>query len=462
MKRIKIKDITEKFLGESITICGWIRTVREQKSFTFLEVNDGSTLHNFQAILESTVPSYAELLAKLSTGASVAVMGTLVKSVGSKQPLEIKVSEIKIFGTCPAEEYPLQKKRHSFEFLRTIAHLRPRTNTQGAVMRVRNALGFATHLFFQERGFLYVNTPIITTSDCEGGGQQFLVTTLDIDKPPRTQEGKVDYSKDFFSKPAYLTVSGQLNGETYACAFSDIYTFGPTFRAENSHTTRHLSEFWMIEPEMAFTDLLGNMDCAEEYLKFVVSYVLTNCPEDMEFFDQFIEKGLIERLQNVVNNSFARITYTEAIDILQKSKKAFEFPCDWGSDLQSEHERYLAEEHFKKPVILTNYPEHIKAFYMKANEDGKTVAAMDILVPKIGEIIGGSQREDRLDVLEKKILAMNLRPEDYWWYLELRKYGTIPHSGFGCGFERLVLFATGMENIRDVIPFPRFPGNAEF
>ncbi len=462
MKRIKIKDITEKFLGESITICGWIRTVREQKSFTFLEVNDGSTLHNFQVILESTIPSYTELLAKLSTGASVAVMGTLVKSVGNKQPLEIKASEIKIFGTCPAEEYPLQKKRHSFEFLRTIAHLRPRTNTQGAVMRVRNALGFATHLFFQERGFLYVNTPIITTSDCEGGGQQFLVTTLDIDKPPRTQEGKVDYSKDFFSKPAYLTVSGQLNGETYACAFSDIYTFGPTFRAENSHTTRHLSEFWMIEPEMAFTDLLGNMDCAEEYLKFVVNYVLTNCPEDMEFFDQFIEKGLIERLQNVVNNSFARITYTEAIDILQKSKKAFEFPCDWGSDLQSEHERYLAEEHFKKPVILTNYPEHIKAFYMRANEDGKTVGAMDILVPKIGEIIGGSQREDRLDVLEKKILAMNLRPEDYWWYLELRKYGTIPHSGFGCGFERLVLFATGMENIRDVIPFPRFPGNAEF
>jgi asparaginyl-tRNA synthetase len=462
MKRIKIKDITEKLLGESITICGWIRTVREQKSFTFLEVNDGSTLHNFQAILESTTPSYAELLAKLSTGASVAVTGTLVKSVGSKQPLEVKVSEIKIFGTCPAEEYPLQKKRHSFEFLRTIAHLRPRTNTQGAVMRVRNALGFATHLFFQERGFLYVNTPIITTSDCEGGGQQFLVTTLDIDKPARTQEGKVDYSKDFFSKPAYLTVSGQLNGETYACAFSDIYTFGPTFRAENSHTTRHLSEFWMIEPEMAFTDLLGNMDCAEEYLKFVVRYVLKNCPEDMEFFDQFIEKGLIERLQNVVNNSFARITYTEAIDILQKSKKAFEFPCDWGSDLQSEHERYLAEEHFKKPVILTNYPEQIKAFYMRANEDGKTVAAMDILVPKIGEIIGGSQREDRLDVLEKKIRAMNLRPEDYWWYLELRKYGTIPHAGFGCGFERLVLFATGMENIRDVIPFPRFPGNAEF
>jgi asparaginyl-tRNA synthetase len=436
--------------------------MREQKTFTFLEINDGSTLSNLQVILEETLASYKEWIQQLATGAAIAVSGTLVESPGHKQKWELKASSLEILGTCPPTDYPLQKKRHSFEFLRTIAHLRPRTNTQGAVLRVRNALSFATHLFFQQRDFLYVQTPIITASDAEGGGQQFLVTTLDLQKVPKNQEGGVDHSHDFFGKPAYLTVSGQLNGETIACALSDIYTFGPTFRAENSNTSRHLAEFWMIEPEMAFADLKDNMECAESYLKYVTRYVLEHCREDMEFFEEFIEKGLIERLEHVVTSPFAHLTYTNAIEILKNSKRKFEFPVDWGLDLQSEHERYLAEEYCKKPVILTDYPQKIKAFYMRANEDGKTVAAMDVLVPKIGEIIGGSQREERLDLLEKKIHDFGLHPQDYWWYLDLRKFGSVPHAGFGAGFERLVLFITGMENIRDVIPFPRFPGHAEF
>jgi asparaginyl-tRNA synthetase len=462
MKRTPIKQIEAAHLGKPIAICGWVRTVRDQKNFAFIELNDGSTLNGLQVVAENTLPNYEELLRQITTGASLSIKGTLVESPGAKQKWEIKASSIEIFGTCLAADYPLQKKRHSFEFLRTIAHLRPRTNTQGAVMRVRNALSFATHEFFQKRGFLYIQTPIITASDCEGGGQQFLVTTLDLNKPPRHTDGSVDFTKDFFQKPAYLTVSGQLNGETMACALSDIYTFGPTFRAENSNTSRHLAEFWMIEPEMAFADLKDNMECAESYLKYIIQAVLDRCPQDMEFFDAFIEKGIIERLKHVASTPFAHIPYTEAIEILKKSGRTFEFPVTWGTDLQSEHERYLAEEHCKKPVILTDYPAQIKAFYMRANEDGKTVAAMDVLVPKIGEIIGGSQREERLDRLEMKIKDFNLKPEDYWWYTQLRQYGTVPHAGFGAGFERLVQFATGMENIRDVIPFPRFPGHAEF
>ncbi len=461
MEHIKLKNIQASNIGQTLTVCGWVRTIREQKTFAFIEINDGSTFSNLQIIADSALPEYANYLKQLSTGASLSVTGLLVESVGQKQKWEIKASSIHVFGTCP-EEYPLQKKRHSFEFLRTIAHLRPRTNTQGAVTRVRNALAFATHRFFQEKGFLYVHTPIITASDCEGAGEQFLVTTLDLNNPPRHSDGSVDFTKDFFSKPAYLTVSGQLNGEAYACALSDIYTFGPTFRAENSNTSRHLAEFWMIEPEMAFADLKSNMRCAEDYLKYVIRHVLNNCAEDMEFFDAFVEKGLIERLKLVADTPFAHLSYTEAVDILQKSGKPFQFPVAWGNDLQSEHERYLAEEHCKKPVILTDYPAKIKSFYMRGNDDGKTVAAMDVLVPKIGEIIGGSQREERLSVLESKIAEFGLNPADYWWYNQLRTYGSVPHAGFGAGFERLVLFATGMENIRDVIPFPRFPGHADF
>ncbi|MBI5273337.1 MAG: asparagine--tRNA ligase [Chlamydiia bacterium] len=456
--RIKIKEILHakdpsSLIGKDAHVAGWIRTVRDQKSFAFIELNDGSTLANLQVIVDASLPSYASLLPELSTGASLTVSGTLVESPGKNQALELKAASLRILGSCDPVRYPLQKKRHSFEFLRTIAHLRPRTNTQGAVLRVRNALAFATHLFFQSKSFLYVQTPIITGSDCEGGGEMFRITTLDDSK---------DLSKDFFGKPTYLTVSGQLEGEILASALSDIYTFGPTFRAENSHTSRHLAEFWMIEPEMSFADLKADMECAENYLKFCVRHVLEQCREDLEFFDQFIEKGLIQRLQNVVSAPFAHIPYTQAIDILKKAPKQFEFPVDWGTDLQSEHERFLAEEYCKKPVILTDYPAAIKSFYMRENTDGKTVAAMDILVPKIGEIIGGSQREERLDVLEKKIIDFKLKREDYWWYLELREYGSVPHAGFGLGFERLVLFATGMENIRDVIPFPRFPGHAAF
>jgi asparaginyl-tRNA synthetase len=441
----------EGLVGRRAKVCGWIRTVRDQKAFAFLELNDGSTLANLQVVLDAPDP---ELLAKLTISASVAIEGTLVKSPGKNQALELRAETVEVLGLSDPAKYPLQKKRHTFEFLRTIAHLRPRTNTQGAVLRVRSAMAFATHLFFQERGFVYLHTPVLTGSDCEGGGEMFRVTTLD--------DLKKDPADDFFGKPAYLTVSGQLEGEIGAMALSDIYTFGPTFRAENSNTSRHLAEFWMIEPEMAFADLADNRQLAEDYLKFCIRYALEKCPEDLAFFDQFIETGLIARLEHVLHTPFAHLSYTRAIEILQEAPRRFEFPVAWGTDLQSEHERYLAEEYCKGPVVLTDYPRRIKAFYMRDNEDGKTVAAMDVLVPKIGEIIGGSQREERRDLLEKKLLEFGLKTEDYWWYLELREFGTVPHAGFGLGFERLILFITGMENIRDVIPFPRYPGHAEF
>ncbi len=466
--RTKIKSLkypsaeAQSLVGHEITLKGWVRTVRNQKTFTFIEINDGSTLSNFQIIATPDIPGYANLINQLSTGVSVAIKGTIVESPGKEQSLEMHATDVAIIGKCDPEVYPLQKKRHTFEFLRTIAHLRPRTNTIGAVTRVRNALAFATHQFFQSRGFLYIHTPVITGSDCEGAGKMFQVTTLDPANPPKTPQGKVDYTQDFFTKPTYLTVSGQLNGEIYACALSDVYTFGPTFRAENSNTSRHLAEFWMIEPEMAFADLNDNMDCAEAYLKYVLKYVLDHCQEDMEFFNKHVSPGVIERLEHVINTPFERASYTYAVRVLEKANKSFEFPVKWGLDLQSEHERFLAEEFFAKPVILTDYPKQIKAFYMRTNEDNKTVAAMDVLVPKVGEIIGGSQREERLSYLEAKLKEFNLPAEEYWWYLELRKYGSVPHSGFGAGFERLVQFATGMENIRDVIPFPRYPGKADF
>ncbi len=449
-------------IGQTVTVKGWVKTVREQKTFCFVEVNDGTTLSNLQVLLNASFPNYNTLITLLTTGVSVSVTGTLVESPGKNQSIELHALEFSIIGKCDPEEYPLQKKRHTFEFLRTIGHLRPRTNTLGAVTRVRNALATATHKFFQERDFLYIHTPILTASDCEGAGEMFRVTTLDVNNPPKGKDGKVDNTKDFFEKPTYLTVSGQLNGEIYACAMSDIYTFGPTFRAENSNTKRHLAEFWMIEPEMAFADLKDDMDLAEAYLKYVLSYVLTQCDEDMRFFDKYIAKDLLSRIEHVVNTPFERATYSYAIRILEKSGQQFEYPVKWGMDLQTEHERYLAEEFFGKPTIITDYPREIKAFYMRANDDGKTVAAMDVLVPKVGEIIGGSQREERMGHLEEALKRWNLPKENYWWYLELRKYGSVPHAGFGAGFERLVQFATGMENIRDVIPFPRTPGHADF
>lgn len=460
--RVKINRIHKELIGTSIHINGWVRSIRDQKSFAFIMVNDGSTLSGIQVVAESSMSQYQEVLANLTNGCSVTVHGTLIASQGKEQAFEVKATSINVIGTCDQDTYALQKKRHSFEFLRTIAHLRPRTNTFGAVARVRNALAYATHQFFQERGFVYVNTPIITQSDCEGAGEMFQVTTLDLNKIPKTDAGKVDFKQDFFDKPTYLTVSGQLNAETYACALSDVYTFGPTFRSENSNTARHLSEFWMIEPEMAFATLQDDMDCAENYLKHCLTYALNHCQEDMKFFDGFIKKGLIEQLENVINNPFARIPYTEAVDILQKSGQKFEYPVIWGHDLQTEHERFLAETHCKRPVIVSGYPKDIKAFYMRLNDDGKTVAAMDVLVPGVGEIIGGSQREERLDMLEKRMKEMNLSVEEYWWYLELRKFGSVPHAGFGLGFERLVQYTTGMENIRDVIPFPRYPKHIDF
>lgn len=466
--RIRIKELrkdqseTHALVGTEVTIKGWVRTVRNQKTFAFVEINDGSTLSNFQVLINADYPKFESLINSLSTGVSVSVKGTLVESPGKNQELELQASDVNVLGDCDPEVYPLQKKRHSFEFLRSIAHLRPRTNTIGAVTRVQSALGYATHKFFHEKGFVNIHTPIITASDCEGAGQMFRVTTLNPDDLPKDAKGKVDYAKDFFTKPAYLTVSGQLNAEIYASALADVYTFGPTFRAENSNTSRHLAEFWMIEPEMAFADLGDNMELAEAYLKSIVSYALNNCSEDLEFFDKRVSEGLIKRLEQMVDTPFERATYTYAVRILEKSGKTFDYAPKWGDDLQTEHERYLSEEYFGKPVIITDYPKQIKAFYMRENEDGKTVAAMDVLVPKIGEIIGGSQREERLDVLVNKIRGMGLNEEDYWWYLELRKYGSVPHSGFGLGFERLVQYVTGMENIRDVIPFPRYPGKADF
>jgi asparaginyl-tRNA synthetase len=458
-----LSTLAEKDCGKTITVKGWIRSVRDQKQLVFINIYDGSNMAGLQIIADTAKNSdLQKSIQHLSVGTAVAITGTLVKSPGKEQPVELQATAITIIGLCPAEDYPLQKKRHSFEFLRTIAHLRPRTNTFGAVARVRNALSYATHKFFQENGFLYIMAPIITASDCEGAGQMFQVTTLKLNELPKTTTGAVDFTQDFFAKPAFLTVSGQLNLETSCCALGNVYTFGPTFRAENSNTSRHLAEFWMIEPELAFADINDDMDVAESYLKYVLGHVLSTCAADLKFFNEFIDKTVLERLNNVVSQPFERITYTQAIEILKKAPKKFEYPVSWGCDLQSEHERYLTEEHFKRPTIVTGYPKEIKAFYMRQNEDGKTVAAMDILVPGIGELVGGSQREERLDVLEKRLEEFKLNKHDYWWYLELRKYGSMPHAGFGVGFERLVQFATGMENIRDVIPFPRYPGHADF
>ncbi len=439
---------------QSVTVQGWVRTKRELKEFTFLEVNDGSSLANLQVILEPTLPDYENVLKSISTGAAIAVSGNLVPSPGKGQNIELKAAEITLYGDCPAD-YPLQKKRHSFEFLRTIAHLRARTNTLGAVMRVRNACATAIHTFFQEKGFIWVHTPIITANDCEGAGELFTVTSLDLKKP-------ANFAEDFFGKRAYLTVSGQLQAEVMAMALSNVYTFGPTFRAENSNTSRHLAEFWMVEPEMAFCDLEGDQDLAEAFLKYIFKFVLENCPEDLQFFNERIDKTVLSTAENIVNSEFGRITYSEAIELLEKADRQFEFPVEWGVDLQSEHERYLAEELFKKPVIVTNYPKTIKAFYMRLDDSNKTVSAMDILAPKIGEIIGGSQREERLDVLIQRMQEQGMNPDDLWWYLDLRRYGSVPHAGFGLGFERLVQFMTGMTNIRDVIPFPRTPLSADF
>ncbi|TRU20487.1 MAG: asparagine--tRNA ligase [Microcystis aeruginosa Ma_QC_B_20070730_S2] len=439
---------------QSVTVQGWVRTKRELKEFTFLEVNDGSSLANLQVILEPTLPDYENVLKTISTGAAIAVSGNLVPSPGKGQNIELKAAEITLYGDCPPE-YPLQKKRHSFEFLRTIAHLRSRTNTLGAVMRVRNACATAIHTFFQEKGFIWVHTPIITANDCEGAGELFTVTSLDLKKP-------ANFAEDFFGKRAYLTVSGQLQAEVMAMALSNVYTFGPTFRAENSNTSRHLAEFWMVEPEMAFCDLEGDQDLAEAFLKYIFKFVLENCPEDLQFFNERIDKTVLSTAENIVNSEFGRITYSEAIELLEKADRQFEFPVEWGVDLQSEHERYLAEELFKKPVIVTNYPKTIKAFYMRLDDNNKTVSAMDILAPKIGEIIGGSQREERLDVLIQRMQEQGMNPDDLWWYLDLRRYGSVPHAGFGLGFERLVQFMTGMTNIRDVIPFPRTPLSADF
>ncbi|MGL5940780.1 MAG: asparagine--tRNA ligase [Waterburya sp.] len=447
---------------ESVTIQGWVRTKRELKGFAFVEVNDGSSLTGLQAVLDANLPNYEDLLKQLATGAAVAIVGKLVESPGKGQKIEMKAESVTVYGTADPETYPLQKKRHSFEFLRTINHLRSRTNTLGAVFRVRNACATAIHQFFQEKDFLWIHSPIITASDCEGAGELFTVTSLDLNNLPRNDKGKVDYSQDFFGKPAYLTVSGQLQAEVMAMAFQNVYTFGPTFRAENSNTSRHLAEFWMIEPEMAFCDLEGDQNLAEEFLKYIFKYVLEHCTEDLEFFNKWVDKSVLANADTIINNQFERVTYTEAISLLEKSQKKFEFPVEWGIDLQSEHERYLAEELFKKPVIVTNYPKDIKAFYMRLDEGEKTVSAMDVLAPGIGEIIGGSQREERLDVLERRIKEMDIEADSLWWYLDLRRYGTVPHAGFGLGFERLVQFMTGMTNIRDVIPFPRTPLNAEF
>ncbi|MDE7111697.1 MAG: asparagine--tRNA ligase [Muribaculaceae bacterium] len=462
MKRTKIVDIFNPgLIGTEVSVMGWVRTRRGNKHVQFVALNDGSTIKNIQIVFDMEKFSDEELKL-ITTGSSIHVEGKLVESMGKGQSCEVQAEKLTVFGTADVETYPLQKKGHTLEFLREKAHLRPRTNTFGAVLRVRSALAFAIHKFFQKRGFFYLNTPLITASDAEGAGAMFQVTTLDLNNPPRLEDGKVDFSADFFGKPASLTVSGQLEGELGATALGAIYTFGPTFRAENSNTPRHLSEFWMIEPEVAFYDIEDNMDLAEEFIKYCVQYALDNCKDDLEFLQQMYDKELIARLEEVVKSSFVRLTYTEGIDILKASGKKFEFPVDWGTDLQSEHERFLVEEHFKRPVILTDYPKDIKAFYMKQNEDGKTVRAMDVLFPQIGEIIGGSEREADYQKLLARIEELHIPMKDMWWYLDTRKYGTVPHAGFGLGFERLVLFVTGMTNIRDVIPFPRYPGNAEF
>ncbi len=463
MSSVLIKDLyrnKEKFFEKEIQVSGWIRTVRDSKSFGFIELNDGSFFKNLQIVFDDSLSNFEEIR-KLTISSSIEVTGILVKTENAKQPFEIKAKEVKIIAIS-ASDYPLQKKRHTMEYLRTISHLRPRTNTFNAVFRVRSVLSYAIHKFFQENNFVYVHTPIITGSDAEGAGEMFNLNTFDLNNVPKTEDGKVDFSKDFFGKQAHLTVSGQLNVETYAFAFRNVYTFGPTFRAENSNTVKHAAEFWMIEPEICFADLKDDMDLAENMLKYVINYVLENCPEEMEFFNNFIDKGLLERLNNVVNSEFGRITYTDAVKELEKHNDEFEYKVSWGVDLQTEHERYLSENIFKKPVFVTDYPQEIKAFYMKLNQDGKTVAAADLLAPGIGEIIGGSQREDNLEKLQSKIKDLNMDEKDYWWYLDLRKYGSVPHSGFGLGFERLMMYITGMQNIRDVIPFPRTPKNCEF
>ncbi|AZB73401.1 asparagine--tRNA ligase [Synechococcus elongatus] len=447
--------------GQTVEVRGWIRTARQLKEFTFVEVNDGSCLKGIQVVLGQDLADYEAIAKQLDTGAAIAIAGSLVESPAKGQRVELQAATVEIVGGADPEQYPLQKKRHSFEFLRTIAHLRPRTNSIGAVMRVRNAAATAIHDFFQERGFLWVHTPIITASDCEGAGELFTVTNLNLEKLAQSQKAP-DFEQDFFGKRAYLTVSGQLEAEIMALAFSNVYTFGPTFRAENSNTSRHLAEFWMVEPEMAFCDLGGDMDLAEAFLKFVFQRVSDRCSEDLEFFNQRIDSEVLNRVETILSNDFERVSYTDAIALLEKADRSFDYPVAWGIDLQSEHERYLAEEHFRKPLIVYDYPREIKAFYMRLNDDQKTVAAMDVLAPGIGEIIGGSQREERLDVLKQRLAEANLPEENYWWYLDLRRYGSVPHAGFGLGFERLVQFITGMGNIRDVIPFPRTPQNAEF
>jgi asparaginyl-tRNA synthetase len=467
MKRTRIiQALSKEEIGNKVKLCGWVRTRRDSKAgFSFIELNDGSTIKNIQVLAEAALPNYQDEILTLSIGSSVEVLGAVVESPGKGQATEVKAESVKVLGLADPQTYPLQKKGTSFEFLRTIAHLRPRTNTFGAVARVRNEICRSIHNFFQSRGFVYVHTPIITASDCEGAGQMFRVTTFDLNNAPVVNgggKGEIDFSQDFFGKPTNLTVSGQLEAETFALALSDVYTFGPTFRAENSNTSRHLAEFWMVEPEMAFCDLDGDMDCAEDFLKTIFSDVLTNCPHDMEFFNERIDKTVIETLKHIVDSKFERLTYTDAVRILEQSRESFEFPVSWGMDLQSEHERYLAEQKFKKPVIVTDYPRGIKAFYMRLNEDKKTVRAMDVLVPKVGEIIGGSQREERLEILEERMCDQGLDPEEYWWYLDLRRYGSVPHAGFGLGLERTVQFVTGMANIRDVIPYPRAPKSADF
>ena len=461
-RRVKIKDIlASQQTDVDVVVKGWVRTKRGNKSIVFIAMNDGSTINNIQIVVD--VANFDEgLLKQITTGACLKVVGLLVDSSGSGQPVEVQAKSIEIYGTADSESYPLQKKGHSLEFLREIAHLRPRTNTFGAVLRIRHAMAFAIHKYFNDKGFFYINTPLITGADCEGAGEMFNVTTLDINNTPKCEDGSVDYSQDFFGKQCSLTVSGQLEGELAALALSNIYTFGPTFRAENSNTPRHLAEFWMIEPEMAFYDLDDNMELAEDMLKYLIKYALDNCIEDIEFLTKMFDAELIDRLKSVVESDFVKLDYTEGVEILKNSGVKFEFPVDWGLDLQSEHERYLVETHFKKPVILINYPKNIKAFYMKQNDDSKTVRAMDVLFPKIGEIIGGSERESDLTKLKDRAAEVGIAEGDIWWYLETRKYGSAPHSGFGLGFERLLLFVTGMANIRDVIPFPRTPKNAEF
>ncbi len=463
-KRIKVKDLLKCEAGRKVTVKGWVRTKRGNKNVAFIALNDGSTINNIQIVVDKTAFEES-LLTKITTGAAIRVSGDLVESVGSGQSVEIQAGEIEIYGECDPMRYPLQKKDTSFEYLRTVAHMRPRTNTFGAILRIRNQMAFAIHKFFNEKGFVYLHTPLITASDCEGAGQMFKVTTLDLENVPRNKKGEVDYTKDFFGKETSLTVSGQLEGELGATALGEIYTFGPTFRAENSNTPRHLAEFWMIEPEMAFYDIKDNMDLAEEFIKYLVKHALDNCMDDIKFLNDRYDNELISRLEGVADTEFVRLPYTEGIRILEEAianGTSFEYPVGWGTDLQSEHERYLVEQHFKKPVILTDYPKDIKAFYMKQNEDGKTVRAMDVLFPKIGEIIGGSEREASLEKLENRISELGMSRRGLEWYIDTRRFGSVPHSGFGLGFERLLLFVTGMSNIRDVIPFPRTPKNAEY